>query len=229
MESFWKLFRSDTVLLLCHMLIIFPWSLWQATLRTMSGVCVTEPNICGLCSFPTMANFLGHTQRNHCAPKYSACLKNFCGIRDTVISHLLVIFIRFSLRMKSSQESPAVIWLAGEGNILYFPAALASWIRRMWRGNKPSHLTRTVRKEGSRTAWSKWCRAHSETDTKCLLMLHTLKSLWFSLFGVWMFGMCFSSLLTEDVSLKREAVFHSTCSTYAALAILFFLPAQSMQ
>lgn len=44
-----------------------------------------------------------------------------------------------------------------------------------------------------------------------------------------MFGMYFSSLLTEDVSLKREDVYHSICSTYAALAILFFLPAQSMQ
>lgn len=39
----------------------------------------------------------------------------------------------------------------------------------------------------------------------------------------------FSFFLTEDVSLKREAVCHSACSTYVAVAILFFLPDQAMQ
>lgn len=46
----WKLFENcsgQTLLLLRHMLIIFPWSLWQAILHAMSDVCVTEPNICG--------------------------------------------------------------------------------------------------------------------------------------------------------------------------------------
>lgn len=33
----------------------------------MSGLCVTEPNVCGkCCPFPTMAIFLGHTHRSHC-------------------------------------------------------------------------------------------------------------------------------------------------------------------
>lgn len=42
-----------------------------------------------------------------------------------------------------------------------------------------------------------------------------------------MFGVCFSFFLAKDVRLKRKAGYHSTCSTYAALAILFFLPAIS--
>lgn len=81
--------------------------------------------------FSKIANFLGPTQRNHCTSKCSACLENVSGTRDTVSSHLLAGSMLSSLRRKSFQESPVVIWLAGEGNTLYFPAALASWIMRM--------------------------------------------------------------------------------------------------
>lgn len=119
-------------------------------------------------------------------------------------------------------------WLSGlQGRETHF-IFLLHWQAGSWgceKGAKPGCFSRTVKNKGSRATWNKWCRAHSGADTKCLLMLYTFKILWFSLFGVWMFGVCFSSLLTENVSLKREAVYHSTCSTYAALAILSFLPA----
>lgn len=64
-------------------------------------------------SFPTMAIFLGHTLRNHGAPKYSACLENVCGIRDTVSSLLWVASIFSSLRRKNFLPSKKAQWLSG--------------------------------------------------------------------------------------------------------------------
>lgn len=69
---------------------------------------VTEPNICGkCCSFPTMANFLGCAQRNHCAPKYIQCIPWKCLASEilwaaTSWKHLSFFFEKGKLPRKPS-------------------------------------------------------------------------------------------------------------------------------
>lgn len=162
MEIVWKLFRSEAVLLICHMLFTFPWPLWVATLpRTWNvrSLWLGQMYVGNVALFQQWQFFFGHTHRSHCLRHQSMqctswncllhqrhCEQPALGCKVWRTSVLFPSDSKWCSRRESFQEGPVVIWLAGKGNALYFPAALASWVMRTWRGSKSLLLCSGIEK-----------------------------------------------------------------------------------